>query len=534
MSLLTARSASLWLRPWRRLPSPGLRLTTAVLLSLLLLPVFAVIGTAFLGEAGDAPTSFAARGWAVLETAAYVGGVVLLSLLFALPAAWACVLFAFPGRRLAIWSLVLPFALPPYLTAYVYADLMQRAGFSAHGFAPAIFTTALSLYPYIFFLTYLSLRQQHCHIESVARLLEPSRWTVFWRISLPMARPAIVVGVVLVAMETLNDIAVAEYFGLQTLGLHFYDLWLNRNDVVGATRLAVLIMLFVLSLVAFESHHRRKQTQYVAACDRCYECERCVRLAGGRRVGLWAALLIPGLAGFAIPVAHLARLSFWAPADYWWRSVADGLAGSLFLAVALVVLLLFLGLLPVLDWRLNKRRFLTGALSQLARVTYALPGVVLAQGAFVLAALLGNVNDRWALFLSGGIGIVLLACSSRFYFIAAGSLGAAVEKISPEIDHVARLAAFSPARTFFFVHLPLLRGAFGVAAVIILLEGLKELPITLTLRPLNFDTLATLVYQHASDENLINAAPSALLLAMLAAAAVTVLFLMEGRSSRER
>lgn len=501
-------------------------------LALLLLPLLAVLGSALFGGESDF-LSPSALGYMLAQTVYYVGGVLVLSLLLALPAAWAVVMLNFPARRLAVWLLFLPFALPPYITAFTYDDMLRSAGVYLPGEAMAVATTALALYPYIFFLARLALLQQHCHITSAARLLGCSSLAAFWRVSLPMAAPAIAVGMALTAMEALNDIAVAEYFAVQTLGAGIYDLWLNRGDMLAGARLALLLTAIVFALVWMEEHARRRQAQYTAVCDKCYECERAVAISGGKAWGLWALLAVPIVAGFGLPVARLFYLAAGevgtgADVQAWRQPLLSGLSGSMALSLSLALLLLLIGALVALEKRTNTRGRAMRLLVRLARIIYALPGTVMAQGVFLLALAWYAVSGLQLLAL-GGMVVLLFACTARFFIIAGGALESAMDKIPPQLDAAARLAALSPLSCFVRVHLPLLRPAAVTAAILIFLEGMKELPMTLILRPFNFDTLATIVYQYVSDEALALAAPSALLLVFFSALGVSALFLAESR-----
>lgn len=522
-----------WAWAWRLPAAPLLRLLTGAMLAALALPVVAVVGFAVFGDSSAAFLSPPALAHILLQTALYVGGVLGLSLLFALPAAWATVMFSFRGRDLAAWMLLLPFALPPYLTAYAGADMLRAAGLVFPALATACVTTALAVYPYVYFLVRAALRRQHCHIQSAARLLGCSPAAAFWRVSLPLARPAIGVGIALAAMETLNDIAVAEYFGLQTLGAGVYDLWLNRGDIVGAARLAVFLLAAVFLLVWSEERSRRRQAQYTAACDRCYECERAPVASGGKLAVVWLLLLLPPLAGFFLPLAWLVWLSSQTTAAAWADSLLAGLSGSLLLSCSLSALLLICGAVYALDKRYNKRGILFHLPRRLALVTYALPGTMLAQGWFLLAAASAVLfgGDGFAI---GGLALLLAACASRFFVIAGGTLESAIDAVPPRLDAATKLAAVRPLRAFFAVYLPLLRPSLVLAAVMVFLEGIKELPMTLLLRPFNFETLSVVVYQYASDESLAPAAPAALALAALAAAAVSLLFVFEGRNFRDK
>ena len=516
------------------IPHPGLRLVAVLLLLLLVMPVFSVFaGALFAGDDTTAAmlavdTIFYRLG----QTAWYVGWVLLLALVFAVPTAWMVVMLNFPGRRFASWLLLFPFALPPYITAFTYDEFQRDMGWYLPGGVVAVVATALAVYPYVYLLTRMALQQQHCHIQSAARLLGCSSLAAFFRVSLPLARPAIFVGLTLAAMETFNDVAIAEYFGLQTLSLGVYDVWLHRNNVAGGAQLALILLAIVLALIWVEEHARRRQARYVIACDKCYDCERLRRIGARGTVFVWGALLLPVLTGFFLPVGYLLMLAFGAYRQDWWGPLVSGFTGSMLLSLLLMGLLCCIGLLLVLEKRVNRRGVVMRWLMRIARSVYALPGTVIAIGVFLFGAAVHALTG-WYLLGIGGIFILLFACSSRFFMLAGGTLESGMDKIPPQLDAAARLAGESLLGGFWRVHLPLLRPALLTAAIMIFLEQIKELPMTLILRPFNFDTLALIAYQYASDEALELAAPSALLLALFALGGVTVLFLLEEKRAAE-
>ena len=532
MHALALRAKNWRLRPpaLLRAERPLLLAAAALAVLLLLLSPLALAGKALFGGGAEA-LSAAFFVHSVAQTALYAGGVAALCLLFALPAACATVFLNFRGRRLAVWLLLLPFALPPYITGYVVADFLRIAGLPAGGLGMACLATALALYPYVYFMARAALRRQCCHIQSAARLLGYSPWSAFWRVSFPLARPAVAVGVALAVMECLNDIAIAEFYGVNTLGAGVYDLWLNRNDATGAARLALALLLAAYFLSRAEEAGRRKQRQYAAAVDKRYDCERAAWLTGARAWALRAALALPPLAGFFAPAAYLLYLAAKTPPALWLQALAGGFAGSALLALAATALLLAFGLLLALNKRHNGEGFVALRAARLARVAYAMPGAALAQGAFLAGAAAAALFGGGALLI-GGFALLLLAVCSRFFAIAGGAVESGMAGISPRLDSAAKMAAMGPARLFVAVHLPLLRPALALAAVMLFLECVKELPMVMLLRPLNFNTLSTVVYQYASDEALGQAAPAALLLAALAACAITLLFFLEGRDSR--
>lgn len=502
-----------------KIASRGLHGIALILLILLSLPLLALVGKVLLSAGGS---------WRLGETAVYVqntfyyiGGVAAVCLLIALPLGWLTTVCEFRGRQWAVWLLIAPFAFPPYLMAFTYAQLADEVRGTLYGLPAAVLTTALALFPYVYFMVRLAWRWQHCQLHSAARLLERSRWLIFWRVSLPMMRPAVTVGVMLVVMESMNDVAVAEYFGVPTMGLAIYDWWLNYGDAAAAIRLSLLLMLVMLGVVLLERQGRARHKQFVESCDRCFDCERRVRLAGWQPWAAWAAVLTVSGAGFLLPFGYLLWLSANTPPD--WAMVAAGLGDSLMLCFFILALSAVVGGVLTVERRVNKKAFLTAGLAGVVGIMYALPGIVIAQGIFILSGAVGL-----------GLGFIALGLAflSRFYIIVAANLQAGVDKISPQIEGAMRLAAVHGWRQFFYVYLPMMRAGLAVGGVLIFLETWKELSMTLALRPLGFEPLPILVYQYASDEALPQAAGLAVMLVLGAVVAISTLFYLEGRDSR--
>ncbi len=465
-----------------------------------------------------------------LQTVFYGGGVTVLAIAIALPAAWATVMRAFPGARFFSWALFLPFALPPYLTAYIYADFFDSLGINFRGMGAAAAVTALALYPYVYLFARAAMRQQSCHIQSAARLMGHSPWSVFWRVSFPLARPALAVGAALTLMETLNDVAVAEHYGIQPLGIAVYDLWLNRGDLRSSCRLATVTMFVVAALAVWERNGYRAQKRHLLHCDRCFSCERAPKFGGVWGVAAPLLLSLPVLAGFVFPLLRLLFLSADSPLRFWREAFAGGFLGSLALALSVIVVSLFLAAVFVMERRTNGRGGVFAGIARIAQSGYALPGAILAQGFFVLAAVFSGAG-----FIAyGGMVLVVAACCARFFLIPSGALEEGLDKVSPQLDSAARLMPPGRLPLFFRLHLPLMRPAAVMAAAILLLESFKELPMTLILRPFGFDTLATTVYQYASDEAMAAAAPAAVLLTVAGAFLVSAVHLLEGKDLRGR
>ena len=521
-----AAGARIFSRPFFSSATAGgalLRLGVWAGTALMFAPLCGAVFYALFGESGGASLGPAVLARVAVDTVLFAGGAMLFALLFGMSSAWLTVMCRFPGRNLLGWALLLPFALPAYVTAYAYADFADSFGLAFRNPLTAALTLGLATYPYVFALTRAALRAQSCDIQSAARTMGRGPFSAFMHVSMPLSRPAAIIGASLVAMEALNDLAISEHYGVDALGRAVYDLWLNRQDLVAACRLALAAVVVVAALLWAEERARRRERQFASSCDKCYECDRAHILRGWKK---WAACLfasLPAVAGFVLPVLWLAKLSLRAPGELWVRAITEGARGSAVLVLSAGGLTLALAVVFALERRTRRGGALAAAATHAARVGYALPGAVLAQGFFVLALGAAALAEGLRGFLFGGIGMLAAAGAARFFFVASGALNSGLDRISPQIDSASRLAGRGPWSTFFFAHLPMLRPALAAALTIVVLEALRELPMTLILRPFNFETLATLIYQYASDESLELAAPAALLTAAISSAAVLLL-----------
>jgi iron(III) transport system permease protein len=475
---------------------------------------------------------------AMLDTALLLSGVGGLTLLIGVGTAWLISLYDFAGRRTLLWLVPLPLAIPTYVAAYVYADLFEPLGLvhrtlaiwfplrdtvavlpNLRSLPGAIFVIGLVLYPYVYLSARAMFHFQSAEYAEAARTLGARKWTVFWRVSLPMARPAVAVGVALVSLETLNDIGASEYLGVRTLTISIFTTWLNRGSLAGASQLSCFMLAIVACLIAMERYGRRNAvTEFSAESPRL--TQRTL-LKGARGWAVFSACLLPVLLGFAVPLLYLLRQSFrrglLANSDTsLWRDAFHSVA----FATIATLLALLLGFATILAyrWRPNPLRIVTMNISQTG---YALPGLVLALG--LLTPILAVDNGVNALALSMGHALpglilvgsgaaVVIAYVIRFLAVPTGLIKAGFERIPRDYDDSARAAGARQATTMRLIHLPLLRPAMLGAAIIVFVDCLKELPATLLLRPLNVETLATSIYQFASRGSFEEGALAALLI----------------------
>ncbi|MHA3902506.1 ABC transporter permease [Castellaniella sp. WN] len=464
---------------------------------------------------------------ALAQTLGLLAGVGLLAAALGVGAAWLVTAYEFPCRRALSWALLLPLAVPTYIVAYAYLDILHplgpvqeaiRAllGYSSprefrlpdpRSLPGAIVLLAFVLYPYVYLTTRSMFTSQAAHLMEAARLLGHGPWSAFRRVALPLARPAIAVGLCLVLLETLNDIGASEFLGVQTLTVAIYTTWVTRSDLAGAAQIALVSLALVTFLIAVERHGRRR-LRYTG--NRRTAPIRRRRLRGP---AAWLAALLgltPVLIGFAAPAAYLLALALerlgtgQGPSPALLRAAGQTLTVSaLATAIALTI-----GLVVAWSRRLLPRaRAWRGALPRLATLGYAVPGTVLAIGLlFPLMAIERGLSalraatglDPAGLVLLGTPAALALAYVIRFLAIPVGTLEAGLDRIPPSLDQAARLLGENVHGMLRRVHLPLLRPALAASALLIFVDAMKELPATLLLRPLNFDTLATWLYAEAA------------------------------------
>ncbi|MEB5669170.1 iron ABC transporter permease [Aeromonas veronii] len=475
------------------------------------------------------------------NTLGLVVGVVLLSLLFGVPTAWLVAMCQVPGRRALQWALMLPMAMPSYIVAYVYTDLLDYSGPLQAGLRalfgwnspadywfPAIrslggaaWVLALVLFPYVYLLTRASFLEQSVSLIHSSRLLGCTPWQSFRRLSLPLARPAIMVAVSLVAMETLADFATVHFFAINTLTTAVYDTWLGYGSLATAAKLSCLMLLAVVLLIALERRSRSRQQVFQKSMGHEQPLRYPLKGIGRWLAGLWCWGLV--LAGFGLPFVILLDYGVryfelsWTPEFV--RFAGNSLLISALTALLAMGIALLLGFFRRLDGGVKSLLPL-----RIAAMGYAMPGTVLAIGVLVpLTALDFAINDmaEWlgrqgpGLLLTGTITAIVFGYLVRFVAIAIGSVESSMGKISPSLDMAARSLGQGDGGMLRRVHLPLVRRGLFAGAMLVFIESMKELPAALLLRPFNFDTLATHVYQFVSDEMLERGALGAIVIVLV-------------------
>jgi len=475
--------------------------------------------------------------------------VGVLAAFIGVGAAWLVAMYRFPGARWLEWLLLFPLAIPAYVGAYALVDFLEYAGpvqtwmRGVFGWATsrdywfpeirsrgaAILVMALALYPYVYLLTRSAFREQSGNTYEVARALGAGPWKRFWRVGLPLVRPAIAAGMAIVMMETVSDFGTVEFFAVQTLTTGIFTTWLEANNAGGAAQIAGVVLLLVLLLVGLEKSGRRNQRFHGGARQKRPILQIPLQGARGWLATLFCAL--PFLGGFVLPVAVMLSHAL-RNTDYWsnpalgqalWNTISVGSGAALVTVTAAVFL--------VYGVRLTGRR-LPRLIMPFTTIGYAAPGAVLAVGILIPMAAFDNMLAdfvEWAtgvdtgLMLTGTGFAIVFAYSVRFFAIAQGAADSAMGRISPSLPMAARSLGRSAGGALIAIYTPLIRGSLMTALLLVFVDSVKELPATLLLRPFNYNTLSTLVYEQASLENIGEASPAALLVIGVGMLAVLLL-----------
>ncbi len=461
----------------------------------------------------------------LLDTALLLGGVGALVVIIGTGCAWLVSAHDFRGRALLDWALLLPLAMPTYVVAYAYMDLLHPIGpiqtamrallgidnprdFSlpeVRSVGGCILLFGFVLYPYVYLTTRALFLMQSATLIDAARSLGLGRRAVFLRVALPLARPAVAVGASLALMEAINDVGASEFLGVRTLTISIYSTWLNRADLAGAAQIALAMLAVVAALLWLERAGRRRQSFAMAA-------QRAQRMTPQRLRGLPALLMllagaVPVLIGFLIPLGYLVseslkRIRFAGFPPTLLSTALD----TVLLALVATGVTLLLGTVIAYTARIAPGGFARSC-ERIASFGYAVPGTVLAIGLLTPLGALDNLLGEWLEWLGhGGAGLLLLgsgaaliyAYSARFLAVATGGIESGLGRITPSLDHAARTLGQSEGGVLRRIHLPLIRPALAAAGLLVFVDCMKELPATLLLRPLNVETLATRLYAEAA------------------------------------
>ena len=487
------------------------------------LPLSALFGLVWLAAEPDAavwghlwsyvlPQQLTTTFWLML-------GVGTLSALIGTASAWMVTFYPIKLRRFIGWALLLPLAMPTYLMAYSYGDFLDEAG-KVYGFwqtvlpnvaypdfrslPGAVILLSLALYPYVYISARTAFVQQSAVMIEAGRTLGLSPFACFHRLGLPLARPAIIVGVALLLMECMNDIGAVEFLGVNTLTLGVYDTWVVRGNLAGAAQLALTLLALMAFLLVLERYQRGKGVHYQRAGR-----QRSLPDFHATPGLMWlmsTLCLLPIILGFILPVLLLV---VHLPAAGWPSGMTQAVINSVSLAVAAALCAAALGL--GLAFTLRYGRSTQIFVARLAALGYAVPGSVLALGIMMALAFVAEASFG-LIVLSGSAAALVIAYVVRFLSLSFGTLEAGFGQIAPGLDMAARSLGADKNATLRLIHLPLLRAPLVTALLLVFVDVMKELPATLILRPFDFETLATQIYTYASLGQIEDAALPALII----------------------
>jgi iron(III) transport system permease protein len=471
---------------------------------------------------------------AARDTLVLLAGVAAVTGSLGTALAWLVTAYDFPGRKTLTWALLLPLAVPTYIVAYAYLDILHPVGPvqtalrallgidsprdfrlpDVRSMLGCVLLLGFVLYPYVFLATRAMFLMHSANLIDAARTLGLNRRRVFFTVAVPLARPALAVGLSLALMEALNDIGASEFLGVRTLSVAIYTTWATRSDLAGAAQIALALLVVVSAVVAIERRARRARSY---ANDAQHP-----RPLPAHRLGAWAGLCalsvgaMPVVIGFAVPAWYLAHATWTRIGDHGVSpAIATETRNTIVVSVLGAALTMACGVVVAYAARLHRGR-LASLFVRGASLGYAVPGVVLALG------LLPVVTSFELALLTSGAAIVI-AYVVRFLTIAVGGIEAGFSRVPASVDAAAQTLGEPAAGRLFRVHLPMIRPALVSASLLVFVDCMKELPATLLLRPLGFETLATHLYGEAVRGTYEDAAVAALIIVLAGLIPVVIL-----------
>lgn len=458
-------------------------------------------------------------------------GVIALGVI----TAWLTTMHEFPGRRVFEWSLILPLAMPAYVIAFVYTDFLQFVGpvqtwlREATGWSKgdywfpdvrslggAIAMFILVLYPYVYLLARTAFLERSVTLLEAGRTLGLGNVGVFFRVALPLARPAVAAGAALALMETIADFGAVAYFGVPTFTTGIYQAWFSMGDRVIAAQLSASLLGFVVLVLLLERLSRGRK-KFHDTSQRTRSASR-QGLSRGAAAAATTACAVPLVFGFLLPASLLLDMAINESDARFGAHFAQLVLNSLTLAAITSALLVALALMMVYNARLHPG-IVSVNLNRVVGLGYAVPGLVIAVGVLIPLAHFDNALDAWmrssfgistGLLLTGSIVALVVAYMVRFFSVALQTAEASLGRVRPSMDDAARSLGCGPVESLLRIHVPIVARGLFTAALLVFVEVMKELPATLVMRPFNFDTLATQIYTLAHDERLAEASTAAL------------------------
>jgi len=448
-----------------------------------------------------------------LDTFLLVVWVGVVSLVFGVGSAYVVVFYNFTFKKVFEWLLVLPFAIPTYIMGYVYADYFGFLGefhlflksigiqwyFDFLSFTSLVFIIALSLYPYIYLLTRNAFLKQSSSLINVSKSLGMSGFSILLKIIIPLARPAIVVSLMLVIMETLNEYGAVSYFGVDTFSSAIFNAWFGLDDLASASYLSSITLLLVFIFLIIENISRKNAKYNLDNNDDTILPTKVGKIGN---ILCISSLFIPVFFGFLFPFYQIIKGSFiyihLIDEEYLSIIMDSFLYASLFAFIITILALISVYVIRIFPTK--KFKFIL----KVSTLGYAIPGSVISIGVIVLITKIDNVfiAQNIDFYLSGTYLALFLGLFIRFFILGVNNIESGFEKVGIDVNMASRNLGYSYLETFWYIDFPLIKFSFLVSFLLIFVDILKELPLTLILRPFNYETLATKSYYYANNDSL--------------------------------
>ena len=494
---------------------------------IIIAPVLAIFYSALLGDTSLWPHLFSTvLPRYITNTLILMIGVGSLSLFFGVSTAWVVTRYDFPGKFIFEWALLLPAAVPAYIIAYVYTDIFEYAGPvqgmlrelfgwnnskdywfpNVRSMGGAILVMSSVLYPYVYLMTRASFLTTPISFFQTSSIYGRNS---FLYVALPLARPGIVAGLALVLMETISDFGTVDYFAIETLTLGVFNVWLGMNSLSGASQISSILFIIIVVLLTLEYLARRNQRFYEKSSGQNIMPEQQVSLI--KKTFIFVICLIPLLLGFIIPVSILLNYVFNGLSVIDFIEIIETTLASISLSLSASFLIMFTSFMMVVVANYKSNSFQKSIIF-LASCGYAFPGTILAVGVVVFVGWLNELIYFHVNYFVGGFLILMFAYTIRFLAVGNGAVKSGVLRIHPNLMDASQTMGVSFFQSLRKIIFPLVYSNILVGGILVFVDILKELPITLLLRPFNFETLATYVYQYASDELLEESSFAALII----------------------
>ena len=475
----------------------------------------------------------------ILNSGILLLGVLVSTLIIGVGCAYLVSFYKFPGVNFFKWSLILGFAVPPYIYAYSLTAFFENYGTAFtimkylfgegnynsqipkfDGMLGAILSISFSIYAYVYILTRASFYYQSHNLIELGQNLGFSKIKSLFKIVIPSARPAIVAGLSLVAMETLSDFGAVDFFSINTLTTAIYNSWLSFDDLVFSNQLSFYLLIFIFFIFIIENLSR-KNAKYHSPLQGGVKVKQKIQLYGLSSFFAFFLCFIIFFLSFIFPVSQMLYWTVIYPKNFYDLDILNLVVNTLLLVSISSILLIIFSFISNYGNRLNKSKLLN-FLTTISISGYALPGIILAVAYITFIAWFDNTIMNFfdlpsfkKIFIGSIVGLVI-AYFIRFFSLSCNGLKSSYERLNRAVDESAYMAGYSKSKTFFKVHVPYMRSSILFVGILVSLEIIRELPITLILRPFNFETFATTAYVYASQDLLEAAAVPSLFLVIIA------------------